>query len=190
MLNATQMKNILLILFFFMATSTSVFGQAEMAGYKKAAAKFESLYNEGRFEEIFNLFSPEMQAALPLDKTSDFFGSLTDQAGKILSREFELYQKTYALYKTQFERALLAVNISVDANEKINGLFIKPYQPQNLPKLERNTSSLILPFKGEWTVFWGGDTEKLNYHVSHQAQKHAFDFVMTNASGKSYRTDG
>ena len=47
-----------------------------------------------------------------------------------------------------------------------------------------------MPFKGEWTVFWGGDTKELNYHVVDQAQKNAFDFLITDEKGNSYKTIG
>lgn len=87
-------------------------------------------------------------------------------------------------------RALLAVNISIDNNSKINGLFIKPFTDDNLPKIERNTTKLKLPFNGEWTVVWGGDTKELNYHVESQAQKNAFDIVIKDSKGNSFKTNG
>ena len=80
--------------------------------------------------------------------------------------------------------------ISLDSSSKINGLFVKPFKEDNLPKLERNKTELILPFKGEWTVFWGGDTKELNYHVESEAQKNAFDIVITDKNGKTFKTDG
>ena len=49
---------------------------------------------------------------------------------------------------------------------------------------------MILPFNGEWYVFWGGDIRELNYHVDNQAQKNAFDFIIRDKDGKSFKTDG
>jgi hypothetical protein len=97
----------------------------------------------GSFEEIFLSFSPEMQNALPLDKTKEFLIGLKTQVGKITKRQFVKYEQTYASYKTNFERALFAVNISIDNNHKINGLFVKPFKESNLPKIVRNSSKLI-----------------------------------------------
>jgi murein DD-endopeptidase MepM/ murein hydrolase activator NlpD len=132
-----------------------------------------------------------MKSALPIEKTTDFLKGLKTQAGKIEKREFIKYENgTYASYKTNFERALFSVNISLNKSGKINGLFVKPFKESNLPKLERNKTNLILPFKGEWTVFWGGDTKELNYHVESEAQKNAFDIVITDKNGKSFKTDG
>jgi len=176
---------------FLLTTFMSVaFGQTEKIDCKTVADSFESNYNADNFDAIFSSFSTEMQKALPLDKTKEFLIGLKMQAGKITKRQFVKYEQTYASYKTNFERALFSVNISVDNNSKINGLFVKPFKESNLPKLIRNTTKLILPFKDEWTVIWGGDTKELNYHVESEAQKNAFDIVVTNDKGNSYKTDG
>ena len=166
------------------------FGQTEKETAKKVSAEFEKYYNSNEYQKIFDLFSPEMKSALPIEQTTDFLKGLKTQAGKIEKREFVKYEQTYASYKTTFERIVFAVNISLDNNGKINGLFVKPFKEENLPKLERNETKLILPFNGEWSVFWGGDTKELNYHVESEAQKNAFDIVITDQNGKTYKTDG
>ena len=166
------------------------FGQTEKIASKTVADSFETNYNADNFDAIFSSFSTEMQTALPIDKTKEFFTGLKTQAGKITKRQFVKYEQTYASYKTNFERALFAVNISVDNNSKINGLFVKPFKESNLPKLVRNSTKLKLPFNDEWTVIWGGDTKELNYHIESEDQKNAFDIVITNEKGNSYKTDG
>jgi murein DD-endopeptidase MepM/ murein hydrolase activator NlpD len=167
------------------------FGQTEKETSKKVSAEFQEFYNLDKYQNIFELFSAEMKSALPIEKTTDFIKGLKTQAGKIEKREFIKYENgTYASYKTNFERALFSVNISLNKSVKINGLFVKPFKESNLPKLERNTTEMILPFKEEWTVFWGGDTKELNYHVESEAQKNAFDIVITDKNGKSFKTDG
>jgi murein DD-endopeptidase MepM/ murein hydrolase activator NlpD len=176
-----------LALTFIMST---IFGQTEKAAYKPVADKFEANYNSDNYDSIFAMFSAEMQKALPIDKTREFLEGLKTQAGQIAQRQFIKYEQTYASYKTNFERALLALNISVDNAAKINGLFIKPFTDDNLPKMVRNTTKLQLPFRDEWTVIWGGDTKELNYHVENQAQKNAFDIIITDAKGSSFKTDG
>jgi murein DD-endopeptidase MepM/ murein hydrolase activator NlpD len=166
------------------------FGQAEKPLNKTVADSFEMNFNIANYDSIFSSFSPEMQTALPLEKTKAFLTGLKKQAGNITKREFVKYEQTYASYKTNFERGLFAVNISVDNNSKINGLLVKPFKENTLPKLVRNTTKLILPFEEEWTVIWGGDTKEINQHVGNEAQKNAFDIVITNDKGKSYKTDG
>ena len=166
------------------------FGQTEKIAYKTVADSFEANYNSDNFEAIFTSFSTEMQNALPLEQTKEFLTGLKAEAGKITKRQFVKYEQTYASYKTNFERALFAVNISVDNNSKINGLLVKPFKESDLPKLDRNSTKLILPFKDQWTVIWGGDTKELNYHVESEAQKNAFDIVITDEKGNSFKTDG
>lgn len=183
------MKKILVILL-LTTTMKFAFAQTEKIANKTVADSFEMNYNAENFDAIFSSFSSEMQNALPLDKTKQFLTGLKTQAGKITNRQFVKYEQTYASYKTNFERALFAVNISVNSNSKINGLLVKPFKENNLPKLVRNTTKLILPFKDLWTVIWGGDTKELNYHVGNEAQKNAFDIVITNEKGKSYKTNG
>lgn len=183
------MRNYLVILILTTFVNLS-FGQTERTANKVVADSFEIHYNANNYEAIFLSFSTEMQNALPLDKTKQFLAGLKMQAGKITKRQFIQYEQTYASYKTNFERALFAVNISVDDNSKINGLLVKPFKESDFQKLVRNTTRLILPFKEEWTVVWGGDSKELNYHVESAAQKNAFDIVVTDARGKSYKTDG
>ena len=172
-------------------TSMFAFAQNEKENSRKISAEFEKHYNSEEYQMIFELFSAEMKNALPIEQTTEFLKGLKNQAGKIQKKEFVKYNQTYAQYKTTFEQAVFAVNISVDNDSKINGLFVKPFKEEgNLPKLERNKTELILPFKGEWTVFWGGDSKELNYHVESIAQKNAFDIIIMDKSGKTFKTDG
>ena len=56
------------------------------------------------------------------------------------------------------------------------------------PVLKRNTTPMDLPFKGEWFVFWGGETEVLNYHMADVNQQFAYD-ILKVADGASYSGD-
>ena len=170
--------------------STLVFSQDEKPASKQAASKFETLYNTGKYNEIFAMFNPAMQAALPADKTNNFLTQVKTQAGNIRQRTFEQYESGFASYKAEFERITFRLNIAIDDAGMISGLFIKPYVANTAPKPERNSVKMSLPFKDEWTVFWGGDTREQNYHVDHVAQKNAFDIVIRDSSGKSYLNNG
>ncbi len=184
------MKTIILSLL-FTCMMCNAFAQTETATYKTVADKFEQHYNNENFDSIFSMFDIVMQKALPIEKTIEFLTGLKAHAGEIKMKQFTKFVNgTVAVYKTNFEQTLLALNLSLDKNSKINGLFINQYVDESQPKLLRNKTKLILPFKDEWTVFWGGDTKDLNYHVSTSAQKNAFDIIITDAKGSSYKTDG
>ena len=105
---------------------------AQTKNHKITVDNFQLNYNAEKYDEIFNTFSPEMKQALPLEKTKEFLTGLKSQAGKIENKEFISYQQeTYATYKTKFEKMILSVNISLDNENLINGLFIKPYEEPN-----------------------------------------------------------
>ena len=183
------MKSIILLLFSFLILNPIV-AQQENKKIKKVTDRFEELYNENNSKEIFAMFSASMQNFLPLYKTTEFISSNRQALGQIIRRDFLKYKNGFAVYKGYFENGLFDILISIDTASKIDGLALRPFQPDGIPILIRNKTELTLPFKGEWTVFWGGDTKELNYHVINRAQKNAFDFVVTDSTGKSYKTDG
>ncbi|MES2829748.1 MAG: peptidoglycan DD-metalloendopeptidase family protein [Bacteroidota bacterium] len=167
----------------------SVFAQDESAGNKVVTAKFTKFYNANQPDSIFNLFSEQAKGGMPLDKTKAFIAQLHSNFGNIREMAFEMNKGGSGVYKTQFEKGLLTLSIAVEG-QSIVALFAKPYEAPLIVKMARNLTKMALPFKGEWTVFWGGDTKEQNYHVATNFQKNAFDIVMRNAGGKSYKTDG
>ena len=120
------MKRLFSFLILFFITNL-LFAQTE--NYKIAIDNFQANYNAAKYDGIFNCFSPEMKQALPIENTKQFLISLKSQSGNIESMEFINYQQgTYAMYKTKFEKTVLGVNISLDGQNRINGLFIKPFE--------------------------------------------------------------
>ena len=120
------MKHLTLILLISLLP-ISIFAQSD--NYKTAIDNFQSNYNAEKYESIFNSFSPDMKKALPLENTNQFLNNLKKQFGKIKSKEFISYhQGTFARYKTEFETAVLAVNISLDNQNQINGFEVKAYE--------------------------------------------------------------
>ncbi len=162
---------------------SDTFAQTEKENYKIAVRQFQEQYNQGKYEEIFNRFSSETKKALPLDKTISFLKGLTEGAGRLVEYSFSRSKSGGEEYKASFEKKVFNLRIVLDKEQNIIGLQFQPY-------VERNTTRLILPFKDTWTVVWGGDTKEQNYHVESLAQKNAFDIVVMDANGKSYRTNG
>ena len=120
------MKNIILIVLILVVTLS--FGQTEKVENKVITEKFVENYNNDDYDGIFSIFADVMKDALPIDKTTEFLKGLKSQAGNISNHEFIIYENgTYASYKTTFERAVFILNISIDDNSKINGLFVKPF---------------------------------------------------------------
>ena len=139
------MKRLHLILLITLITN-SLFAQSD--NYKIAITNFQSNFNAEKYDSIFNNFSPEMKNALPLEKANQYFKNLKNQYGKIVSKEFINYQQsTYASYKTEFETAILAVNISLDNQNKINGFFVDSYKDPK--KTESKTVNALYNYPKE-----------------------------------------
>ena len=165
---------------------TVALAQAEIDNSKQVFFKFKSYYNAGQPDTIYAMFSKEAKINLPLNKTKAFLQQLMKGFGHIKSGEFIAYRASYAQYKTWFEKGQVSLNLALNEKQEITGLFARPY----MDTVKNNQSRMELPFKGEWTMFWGGDTKGLNQHIGVKFQRNAFDIVINNAAAKSYRTDG
>ena len=181
------MKN-LIILISFLSIFNSGFAQVEKDNYKQVSTKFVSFFNEGKNDSIVAMFSSEMNAALPLEKFVQVSAGLKMQLGSIKKIRFVRLQSASALYETAFENAVLGMTITLNSKNEIAGLLFKPYSEAK--EIIRNTTKMKLPFKGEWTVTWGGDTKELNYHVESVAQKNAFDILIKDEQGATHKGTG
>lgn len=184
------MKHRLQLSLILLATCTASFAQTENPLSKQAIATFKNWYNAAQPDSIFNMFSPETQKALPLERTRGFLNNLQQSYGPIRKTSFAGFEQGFNGYKTEMERGTIQLSIAVNETGAITGLYAKPWQEDTTTVPARNITAMRLPFTGEWTVFWGGDTKEQNYHVAVKMQKNAFDIIITDSSQKSYRTDG
>ena len=152
------------------------------------STRFVSFYNVDKNDSIVAMFSPEMNAALPLDKFSQVTAGLKVQFGVIKKLRFVRLQSASALYETTFDKAVLGMTITLNPKNEIAGLLFKPYTEAK--EIIRNNTKMKLPFKGEWSVTWGGDTKEQNYHVESVAQKNAFDFLIYDEKGLTHKGTG
>ena len=172
----------------FLSLFTTTFSQSQVEKNKVIAANFVSLFNTQKYDSIVLMFSPEMKAALPVDKFTQVCNGLKVQMGDISNIRFVRFQNPTALYETNFSKGKLGMNITLNAQNEIAGLLFKAYTETSA--IIRNSTKMSLPFKGEWTVFWGGDTKELNYHVESKAQKGAFDIMIMDTDGKTHKGTG
>ncbi len=184
------MKKLLILATFLFISAMTSFAQSAEANYDLAAARLVELYNHAYYDSIWQLFSKSMQTALPLEKTIEFFSGVRKMCGNIDLYAYSHKSGRTATYKLTFEEGIRGLNFILDKDDKIAGLTIKQFEPGNLPVLVRNSTRLILPFNGAWNIAWGGDTRAQNHHIDVAAQKGAFDIVIMNDEGKTYRTNG
>ncbi len=162
--------------------------QIEKDNYKNISTKFVSFYNENKNDSIVAMFSSEMNAALPIEKFTQVSTGLKLQLGSIKKIRFVRLQSASALYETTFDNAVIGMTLTLNSKNEIAGLLFKPYTEAK--EIIRNTTKMKLPFKGEWTVTWGGDTKEQNYHVESVAQKNAFDILIKNEQGATHKGTG
>ena len=126
----------IIVLFFTVKT----FAQAEPANYTAALAKFKQYYNNNRPDSIFTMFSPEMKAALPLDNFRPTTLQLKSQYGDLVKTEFVKYGGSLAVYKATFKNSVFLLNLSVNAQNKLTGLLLSPYQESAVAKVAIDSS--------------------------------------------------
>ncbi|WP_298901501.1 peptidoglycan DD-metalloendopeptidase family protein [uncultured Psychroserpens sp.] len=181
------MKKVVFVLSVLFASYMS-FSQ-EQEHYNVIASQFKDLYNANDYKAVFELFNEGMQKALPIDNTKAFISNMKSTLGTIKSVEFNRLKNDAAhIYKMTFDSELRDILFYLDDSNKIAGLLVTPHKPNNLPVIERNTTKMILPFKEEWFVFWGGTNVGQNYHVAYENQQYAYDILIMK-DGVSHKGD-
>lgn len=89
----------------------------------------------------------------------------------------------------------LTVTVAFDDGGRVIGMLVRPSaagppKAYDSPRMDYvGKTDLRLPFRGEWTVIWGGRDLAQNYHARTRDQRFALDLVMTR-DGKSHSGDG
>ena len=145
--------------------------------------------NAGDAEAVFAMFAPGMQQAVSQAKTRALVAAVVASKGKLLSGARIAGDDGNGLYELTAERGGLRLELHLDAEGRIDGLKLTE-PPRADPPVERTTMPLRLPFRGNWTVVWGGDRLELNHHLGHASQRRAADLVMVDADGKTHAGNG
>jgi hypothetical protein len=168
----------------------SVFAAESADRFQKVADRMMSAYNKEDYSGMCQDFSKIMSDILPPDKATEFFKGLMAQCGKITKLDSaHITPDGEEIFPAHFENAILDIKIALDNEDKIIGLLFSPHTA-DVQVVEKHETSLSLPFKGEWLVFWGGDTKELNAHHDAPNQQYAFDFVVVGTDGKSFKGEG
>ena len=180
-----------IVLFLVISFISQVVHSQPPANYFSILESFKNHYNDGDYMSVFDMFGQEMKDALPKNDALVFLDNIKKGFGTMGKSQYLYYKAPFHLFKTECDYGILSMHISVSAEDEIVGLYIISYkEPSTLSVPSRNLTEMILPFKGTWYVFWGGDTEEQNYHVVSQAQKNAFDFVVVDSQNRTYENQG
>ena len=174
----------------FLLFSMTVIGQN--IEYRTALQKFQEHYNMQDAQKAFDMLAPSFQNSFPLSTFEQVFVRFDNQLGSMESFKFESAEGQAETYLAKFERGEQKIKLALNEEGKIMGLLFRPAEDvaNVVPKFEKNSTPLQLPFKGEWFVVWGGDTKVQNYHVVDKGQRRAFDILKLGSNNKTYERSG
>src|SRR5439155_550689 len=89
--------------------------------YSVVARKLVDLFNAGDYAGIQTNLNKEMDAALPLDKSSEFFKGLTEQIGKIQKLGEPRPDGEAMVFPAKCEKGALDMQIALDSRGLIAG---------------------------------------------------------------------
>lgn len=176
---------ILIVLF-----SQTAFAAGEIERFEKVVKPMVEAINKADYPGIQKDFGQVMLDAFGLEKLTVFFQGLPARFGKIERLgEGKYVPPNQAVFPAYFERDILDIKVVLDGQDKIIGLFFTPHIPE-IPVPEKHLTRLSLPFRGQWLVFWGGDTAEQNMHHDVPNQRYAFDFLGVDEQGNTRKGDG
>lgn len=112
----------------FLTIASASVAQTAPAAYANALNKFKQFYNSNKPDSVYNMFSSEMKASITLDKWNATTSQLKSQIGPLKQTEIVDYKAPTATYKSVFESATFLLNLSLDNQNKLIGIFFKPYK--------------------------------------------------------------
>jgi hypothetical protein len=153
-------------------------------------ANLQTHYNEGAYDQVIALISEDMLQKVPANAIENLLIRFKKDLGDLQSVTFQKKEGTVAVYSSYFESGEITTSIALNDENEIIGLLFKPVETNTTPNFTRNSTPFLLPFKGEWFTFWGGDTKAQNYHVINKTQQGAFDFVVLDKNDKTFERSG
>lgn len=163
---------------------------AREASCQKTTMSFVDHFNRQDFRGVVSLFPPRALDGQQIKRLNNNLRYIRGVAGEIRSMQFDGQTSNRIIYKSIHENTAMDIIFQVNESCQLVSYKIDTHYPDSLPLLEKNITSMRLPFQGEWYVKWGGPGLDQNYHNAHRNMKGAFDFIRKDHSGKSYRTDG
>jgi hypothetical protein len=126
------------------------------------ARAFVELMAGGQYAKAFEWFTPQMKAAMPLDRLGATWERLTAQAGpfrrQIGTSVVPRGVLSVVVVTCEFERARLDVQVTVNPANLIGGLFLRPavqavpYAPPAYARPSAYTESDVTVGTGQWAL--------------------------------------
>lgn len=175
-------------------------GQAP--GYRSATTRIlaegrvaSALLADGRAGRLYAQFTPQFRAQVSLLQLTQTIGATLGKApvGPVRGESALPLAPDEGIYEGDYRwgKKTLAITLVFDTRGRIAGGLVqerKPLPPDPHAGYRQHVK-LRLPFNGIWWVFWGGATERQNYHVIAPDQRHAWDILVWR-NGGTHRGDG
>ncbi|HYM20171.1 MAG TPA: peptidoglycan DD-metalloendopeptidase family protein [Candidatus Kapabacteria bacterium] len=146
--------------------------------------------NKHDIDAIENEFDPIVQRDLPADTLKPLLWNMTNQLGTVEKMgEPKMKWKNVAIIPVKFQKGILDLQLALDSTDKISGFYFIPHKAEP-PVPPRNATTFSLPFKGKWTVFWGGDAKEQNFYHDIKNQRFAMDVNISDELGKTHLGEG
>lgn len=186
------MKQVFTFIFLFVLATTISAQTDKSDAVRRTAELFVAAYNLNDSARVEKEFNFQMRAAITSEQFAQFMSGTASEYGKIVKLESpQFLDSTTAIFPATFERGKLDLLLALDGDGRIAGLRLTPTKTAQLQRpITRNQTKLGLPFKGEWLIFWGGDTPEQNQHQNAPNQRFAFDIIKLNEKGNSHRGKG
>jgi pimeloyl-ACP methyl ester carboxylesterase len=136
------MKKVALCLLLILPITVAL-AQTEKPAYATAIAKFKRYYNNNAPDSLFGMFAPAVKTGLPLDKTKELISNMHMQLGNLKQTTFSTYVLTAGVYKAEYERATLLINLSLDQSNQVDGLYFKEYKDSKPGDVKTSTTGAV-----------------------------------------------
>jgi len=122
------MKNLSFLILLF--SPLFVFAQKENENYKTAADGLVRLLNEGKYNEIYDMYSPMLRRYQDAKASEKYMNNAIQKYGKIKKADFLKFQQNFGVYYLTGEKGDFLLRISLDEQKRLVALNISPANDQ------------------------------------------------------------
>jgi murein DD-endopeptidase MepM/ murein hydrolase activator NlpD len=146
--------------------------------------------DQRKYWRIRETFSESAKAKLSEEQTKEAFTNVRKKVGDVKYVDLPWLPSTNtAIFPVEFKRGLLGLKVLLDAEDKIDGLWVLPYK-EAFPDLGSHATELTLPCAGRWHVLWGGERANSSKYYGDRSRQHSREFVIADRYGQTHLDEG
>ncbi|MSP60194.1 MAG: hypothetical protein EXR72_07595 [Myxococcales bacterium] len=154
---------------------------------------------DGKYDEVFGHFDPEMQKAVPRERLAAIMEPMRGERAPARSVIVRLRhdhaggQVTFTIKGNWTRGAVSDIKVTLRPDTTVSGLLITdeaaPLATLDARDRYETKARLRPPFRGTWTALNAGRDDK-NPHFGNRNQRFAVDWVILDEQGRSHRGEG